>query len=398
MVLRSVHTPYALVGLLVATVSIPTACSVEEFEGCKASRTCPSQAGADSGSGGGGGDENETGGSSGSSSGTSGAAGLDDGDRGGTAGTSGSAASGGEGGMGDDDPPSVEGFTPDDGSSDVERDIEVTAELSEPVDEATVTATRVTLTGPDGDVAGTLSVDENVISFVPDRPLYLLGTYTFTLDDTIADLAGNTLEQSASAEFQVRDGRWGEPTFPFGETERRVTTKLQRNAFGDIVVGTESWPGYENVIAGVYHAAENRWTTGVVPNATGFVIGVGMDAQLRAAIGWQPISTAGGWAQFAEATGWRPLGSLGWGPNDVTVTPEGQALAWHGDETSRYVTRVQSLGGGSLGPVEQTPLNVDASVQFVASRERFAVLSVRPVTGGGRTRGLLESDHRLGLA
>jgi len=29
----------------------------------------------------------------------------------------------------------------------------------------------VALTGPDGEVAGTLSVDENVISFVPDPPL-----------------------------------------------------------------------------------------------------------------------------------------------------------------------------------------------------------------------------------
>jgi hypothetical protein len=381
--LRSVHTPYALVGVFVAT-TVPIACT-DEFEGCRASRTCPSQGGDGNGSGGEAGDGIMTGGSSGSGSGTTGAAGMDDGGGGGTGGSSGSggsAASGGEGGA-DDGPPTVEAFTPSDGSTAVERDIEVTAELSEPIDEATVTETSVTLTGPDGEVAGTLSVDGGVISFVPERPLYLLGTYTFTLDDTVADLDGNTLEEPASAEFHVRDGRWSEPTFPFGQSERRVTTEFQRNAFGDAVVGTETWPGYENVVAGVYLAAEDRWITGRVPNATGFVSGLGIDTQGRAAIGWQPSSGSGGWSQFGEAAGWSAFGSLGEAPIDVTVTPEGQALATlYDDSVSRYVTRLQSLGGGSLGPVEQTPLGANSPPKFLATRERFAAVGVRPVSGG----------------
>jgi hypothetical protein len=311
---------------------------------------------------------------------------MDDGGGGGTGGSStggsgGSAASGGEGGT-DDGPPTVEAFTPSDGSSDVERDIEVTAELSEPIDESTVTEASVTLTGPDGEVAGTLSVDENVISFVPERPLYLLGTYTFALDDTVADLDGNTLEGPASAEFQVRDGRWSEPTYPFGEAERRVTTRFQRNALGDVIVGTEIWPSYANVVGGVFHAAEDRWTTGEVPDAVGAVSGLGIDAQARAVIGWNPSSGSGGWAQLVEGTQWIPLGALQFGP-EVTVTPGGQVMAtyWDGG-ASRYMTRVQNLGGSSLGPVEQTPLGGGADVQIATSRDRFAALSVRAVTGG----------------
>jgi hypothetical protein len=136
------------------------------------------------------------------------------------------------GGSGDDtERPAIVSITPDDGEVDIERDVTVTAELSEAIDESSVTNTSVKLNGPDGDVAGIASVDGNTISFAPERKLNLLGTYTFTIDETVADLAGNTLEESASAEFRVRDGRWSEPVFPFGTVPREVRA-FGRNAAG----------------------------------------------------------------------------------------------------------------------------------------------------------------------
>jgi hypothetical protein len=321
---------------------------------------------------------------------------MDDGGRGGTggsedsggAGVGGSSAGAGDGGAGvggggvDDEAPTVETFTPDDGSHDVERDIEVTAELSEPIDEATVTETSVTLTGPDGAVTGILSVDENVISFVPDRPLYILGGYTFTLADTIADLAGNTLEASASTEFQVREGRWSEPTYPFGQMGPRVFPQFDRNLLGDVIVGTETYPGYENSVAGLYNAAENRWTIAEFPDPQGRFSGVGIDSMRRVALSWSMWPNGFGWSSFGEATGFSPIGALP-GAAGITVTPGGQALAIGWDEmASRYVTRVHSLAGGSTGPIEQTPLGPGTNYGFITSGERFAIVSLRPVMDG----------------
>jgi hypothetical protein len=383
MVLRSVHKPYAVVGLLVATAVVPSACS-DEFEGCKANRTCPPPGGGDNGGEAGGG--NETGGSSGSSSGTSGAAGTDDGGGGGTGGSStgGSGASGGEGGT-DDGPPTVEAFTPSDGSSDVERDIEVTAELSEPVDEATVTETSVTLTGPDGEVAGTLSVDENVISFVPDRPFYLLGTYTFTLDDTVADLAGNTLEEPASAEFQVRDGRWGAITTPFGRSARYLGA-FGKNAAGDIILaGGQPVEPSTTLWAAIYSASDNIWTPAeslVRPVATYTPSdwrGVGIDTERRAAVLWTTNSEHG-WYRFSEENGWQDAGSLPAYPS-VAVTSGGLATAVAYNSMMANA-RTMNTSTGELQPVTPVTIGGTQDLRMVASRERVAIFGLGAAAAG----------------
>lgn len=393
MVLRGLRKPLTLIGPVVLAAAALAACTVSDSDDCSVSGTCPGQAG-EAGSGAEGGDGQGTGGSSGSSAGTPGAAGMDDGGRGGTGGV-GDAGEAGVGGGGDAgaggegvdiEPPTLEAFAPDDGSVDVERDIEMTAELSEAVDEATVTEASVRLAGPEGEVAGTASVDENVISFVPDRPLYLLGTYTFTLDETIADLAGNKLEASASAEFQVRDGRFSEPTYPFGESERRELTGFRGNALGDAFVGTESLPNYENIVTGLYHAAENRWTTALVPDASGSVSSLGIDSQRRAVLSWTayPIFD---WARYDQATGFTPIAGPSAAPR-IIVTPEGQALAITWDETAlRYVSRVLNLSTGDLGPGEELPLGSDANLAPVTSGERFAVVNLRPIMDGEELQG-----------
>src|SRR5688572_18605416 len=235
MIRGTLHKRHALFGILAAAIAIPTGCMSDQFEGCEASRTCPPSKGGEAGVGGDGesGDTNTGGGSGDSNTG-----GSSDTGHGGSAGSSGDA--GGEGGSGgaDDDgaPPTIVSFAPADGDVDVERDITVTVTFSEPIDERSVTETSVALSGPDGEVSGTLSVDGDVISFVPERKLNLLGTYVLGIDETIADLEGNTLGESASAEFRVRDGRWSEPEYPFGRAESQAAGYFQRHARGDIVM------------------------------------------------------------------------------------------------------------------------------------------------------------------
>lgn len=366
---------HALVGILAATAAFPSGCSGGDFEGCEASRTCPPKGGeAGGGTGGESGGGNDTGGNAGAgrggNSGSGGTSGTDDGGESGTGAT---------GGSGDDDTeaPTIVSITPGDGDVDVERDVTVTIEFSEAIDENSVTETSVVLTGPDGDVSGALGVDENVVTFTAEKKLYLLGDYTVTIDETIADLARNTLEERESVGFKVRDGRWSEPVYPFGETERRVFTQMESNTLGDVVVGTEIWPDRQDVTAGVFHAGEARWTIGQLPGATGAVLGLGIDLSRRAAVGWQ-----GGWSAFNGSERWVDIGGV---PNVsfLRVTPEGQALAvyWEASVAS-YASRLCDLKGGSLSAVQPMSTDVSGSVRVVSSLERLATLYVRPTTNG----------------
>ncbi len=378
MVVRAVPKLHAFIVLAFAAATAPLGCS-DAFEGCAASRTCPPS--DDAGAGGESGTGTETGGVSGSSSGTSGAAGADDGGQSGTSGSGGSSAPGGEGGR-DIEPPTVEAFTPSDGSSNVERDIEVTAELSEPIDEATVTETSVTLTGPDGEVTGTLSVDENVISFVPDRPLYLLGTYTFALDDTIADREGNTLEQSASAEFRVRDGRWSAITTPFGTTGRYMSG-FARNGNGDVLIGgTQPAIRSGTMWAAIFAADERRWlpVDTMSPGQDVNAAGMSLDDDRRAVFAWYGQANRYGWFRFTESEGWTDAGAL---PNYpfVAVSSEGKATAVWTDEMV-ISERTLDLSTGSLDPVKPVDSAGYLSPQVVASLDRMAVFTAR-IDGSG---------------
>jgi hypothetical protein len=356
------------VSLVILAGGTAAACG-SDAKPCEETQTCLS-----SPSGGEGGDDAQGGSSNGGKGGTSAEGGT-----GGAAGTAGAAGAGGT----DDEAPTVVSFTPADSDADVERDIEVTAELSEPIDEATVTNASVTLEGPDGEVPGILSVDENVIAFVPDEPLNLLGTYTFTLADTIADLAGNTLADSASAEFQVRDGRWGTPAHPFGQTTTRAIFGFQRNSLGDAVVGMVLSPSLDTIQGAVYAAEEDRWSpVEVLRSSTSmqYVRGAGIDASRRAVVTWSGDSTHG-WSRFTDAEGWNEAGALT-GVANVAVTSTGEATALWFNSTN-YVTRTQDLSDGTLdAEIPFGPFTPDSNVLLVASLDRMAAVGVRTVTNG----------------
>jgi len=309
MVLGNLPKLHGVIGLLAGTLAIHAGCADHAFEGCKATRTCPPKHGeSGTGSGGESGDMS-TGGDSGSGPGGSG------GGRGGAAGTDDNP--GGEGGMGgggeDTERPTIVSFAPADGDEDVERDVAITATFSEPIDERSVTTTSVLLTGPEGDVSGTLSVDGNVVSFAPSRKLWLLGDYVLTVNDTVADLTGNALGESASVGFRIRDGRWSEPTFPFGPVASGAGP-FQRNSVGDIVVGTMQSGALE---LGVYHAANDQWSTaGEIASGESYAefapfFGVAIDPAGRAVAAWTDYTQHGGWWRTTDGERWIDAGALG---------------------------------------------------------------------------------------
>jgi hypothetical protein len=382
---RDVHGLVAL-GVLTGTALGPIGCG-DDFTGCEATRTCPSK-GGDAGAGGESGGGAETGGASGSNTaGSAGDGGSSTGGTGGTGGLGGTAGTedmggAGSGGSGDEDtePPTIVSLTPSDGDEDVERDVTIRAELSEPLDEATVTSSSVTLEGPGGDVSGTLSVDGSVISFAADRPLDLLGTYTLTLNSEVSDLAGNALAESASAEFQVRDGRWGTPAHPFGTTEARSIQRAKGNTAGDLVAGLVSSPMRDAVYGAVYDATAARWTAATeLPQSAAVsqsITGLGIDRDKRAAIAYAgDIQQGADWSRF-DGMSWSAAGQLPRG-SAVAVTASGFALAASADGLNMQ-TQTMNLSDGTLGSTEVLSIG---SYTFwtrpVASLDRLAIIGSR---------------------
>jgi hypothetical protein len=385
MALRNYHKLHGFIGLLTTISVLPLACG-DKFEGCEASRTCPQPSSAGEGgedgttggtfgSGGSTDGGTEAGGSSGSSgsggsSGSSGSAGSDDG------------SAGAGGGSGDTEPPTIVSFTPGDGDTDVERDTTLTIEMSEAIDPSTVTNTSVSIEGPNGEVPGLLRVEENAISFAPETSLILLGDYTITVSDAVADLAGNTLAESLSAEFRVRDGRMGDVAYPFGSTTARLATYLRSNAVGDAVVGMDLRPGLANVHASTYVAADQQWTPATaLPGAHGYAQGVAIDASGRAAVAWGTTNTSFGWSRLTDDNQWVPVGALPFYPF-MTATHSGRTFAIWPEVTGEVLeSHVLNLSDGAVGSVELVPFaGLGLCADPVAARERVAMICTRFVS------------------
>lgn len=112
-----------------------------------------------------------------------------------------------------DAPPRVVSITPDDGDDEVESDVTVSVEFSEPLDPDTVTPkTFKVFAGEAGEteVAGTLklSTGREQLRFAPDERLDLWGRYRVEISRELADDAGMTMLDDFSASFRVRDGVW----------------------------------------------------------------------------------------------------------------------------------------------------------------------------------------------
>ncbi|MEM8713880.1 MAG: Ig-like domain-containing protein, partial [Planctomycetota bacterium] len=102
-------------------------------------------------------------------------------------------------GGGDVEPPTVAATSPIDGALDVPADSPIFVEFSEAIDPASVGTTTLQVFGPtpigdppsDDLVAGSVTVSDSFVAFVPDAPLALSSIYRVRVAAPLTDLAGN---------------------------------------------------------------------------------------------------------------------------------------------------------------------------------------------------------------
>ena len=105
-------------------------------------------------------------------------------------------------------PPSVVSVAPGDGATGVAVSVHPVAIFSESLDPLTVDANRVLLSGPGGQVPGSVSLNGGTITFTPSSSLDYSTTYTMTLEGGefgIADIAGNPLVSDYQWTFTTSD-------------------------------------------------------------------------------------------------------------------------------------------------------------------------------------------------
>ncbi len=106
----------------------------------------------------------------------------------------------------DNIPPTVVAFSPANGAIQVAPEAVVRVTFSEAIDPASATAGAITLTGPEGPVAGRtdLILNGTVLVFTPNLPLAPNARYTVTLA-SLRDVAGNALPAPAPVTFATID-------------------------------------------------------------------------------------------------------------------------------------------------------------------------------------------------
>lgn len=99
---------------------------------------------------------------------------------------------------------SVAQLTPDNGITEVATSGTVSATFNAKMDAATITDRTFQVTGPDGNISGTVSYDgSNMASFTPTAPLLPQTTYTATLTTDIKDASGKPLSGNRSWNFKT---------------------------------------------------------------------------------------------------------------------------------------------------------------------------------------------------
>lgn len=97
--------------------------------------------------------------------------------------------------------PTVLTTDPIDHATAIPVDADIVFTFSEDLDPTTVTILSVTLQGPPGLVAGSVSSTGPIVSFDPSQTLTAGSLYTAFVTTAIRDLAGNALQNNVSIEF-----------------------------------------------------------------------------------------------------------------------------------------------------------------------------------------------------
>lgn len=292
-------------------------------------------------------------------SGDPGGAGAEDGGGAtGIGGASGEAGAGGASVGGDLTPPSVITISPEDGSAEVERDVVIRIELSEPI-EPTRVAAALRVMGPEGQIPGELSVAESVITFSPDQKLWLSSEYTVSLDATLIDLAGNRLDTATSSTFRVRDGKWTDPTTPLG-TDASLNLRVSAgNRAGDLFLGGNDAASPPAAWGAIYDAQSDTWTMPETlashETLTAYIRGVALGESGAASITWWlgSSSSGGGWHLY-DRDGFGSVAALTNTFNQLTAVSRNNRALLVSQSDSRFVYHtILDLESGTMGAQEE---------------------------------------------
>lgn len=323
-----------------------------------------------------------------------------------------------EGGQGGDGDPgqretlSVVDVTPPSGAIDVERDVPIVVTFSAAVDPESVTTSAFEVVGVNGPIAGTLTVEDEVITFRPERRWHLHSEVTVKVSTDLKGSRGERLAEGAESSFFVRDGEFGVPALLSPDTSVNVVSA--GNKAGDVIV---AWQDAESthIAVTVFDAAVGSWTE-VVELSNGAVNWrpqVAINALGDALAVWDDgatASTAAGWSRYSRESGWSAPKTL-----DRTAHP-GSAIAvaladdglavglWgqsNGDEWDLWSswlnddwstpTRVHGASG--------YPQALVAGNEFLAVTQRSSddayVVRVAPPNGNWATSTVFEGQPRV---
>jgi hypothetical protein len=205
---------------------------------------------------------------------------------------------------------------------------QITVTFNEPIDPATFTETMVGLTGPDGQPIALLggpvdTGDGRTFTLQLDTPQVLQGAYNLTIAATVADLAGNPINQDA--DFRLGDGFSGSVVLgatahdvPFNEGfEAGLLGALDPSWSFDVDGGTIVVTNAGNPHSGGYHLLMTR-PDAVDPTTRGAIVKLNL-ASAPANL------TLDFWLQFLNQTT----------DSEFHLDVSGDGLSWHTVQTVR---------------------------------------------------------------
>jgi hypothetical protein len=155
-------------------------------------------------------------------------------------------------------PLTVQSISPEDDASEVPLDAVIEIRFSAALDPATATASSLVVEGPNGPLAGELTVAGDVVRFAPASELPLLTPVRISLGTALASSAGGILAEPVETQFRSRDGVFREPQQINGGAAASLF--LRGNDAGDLIATWTDLQVRSNVEAMVFDAELGTWT------------------------------------------------------------------------------------------------------------------------------------------
>ncbi len=255
----------------------------------------------------------------------------------------------------DTTPPSVVAFNPTT-STDVPRNTEISATLSEALLATTVTDSNLRITRLGVAVPGSLNYDatKNKISFAPTKALDLLANYTVTAGTGLKDLAGNSLAAEKSWSFRTADGSWEAPheLDPATTSSADQAVAAQDGQGNTVVAWTSTITGSNFEIRTAVQSASGSWSSAsglsTPGNYSALSPRIGFDGLGNGLAVWIQSGNAGDagtevWSsRFVKGTGWqtptrldRTFDTAGYSAS-LAIDADGNAFAVWGKRETQY--------------------------------------------------------------